>query len=102
MSQVLKLKDAGSKLRQVVESLRKKKEEYILQNDQDEAVAVVMPIESYEFYQAYLREREADFAIFDRVAEAFEDVDPEELQAKIDQATEEVKAKYNAQRRAST
>ena len=101
VSQTIKIQDADSTFRQVVQSLRDKKEECVIQDEADRPVAVVLPIERYESYQAYRREREADFAVFDEVAEAFKDVNPEELQARIDQAVDEVKARHNAQRRAT-
>ena len=43
--------------------------------------------------ELYQRQREADFAVFHEVDEALKGYDPEELQARIDQAVEEVKAK---------
>ena len=47
----------------------------------------------YASYQTYLRQKAEDFAVFDRLAEAFKDAD--NLQARIDRAVEEVKSKYN-------
>lgn len=98
MSQAINLKDAGSKLRNLVQSLRSANEECEVKDDTGQTVAVVLPAERYESYQAYQRQREADFAVFDEIDEAFKDIDPEELQARIDQAAEEVKAEANAKR----
>ena len=98
MSQILKLKDASSSWRQRIGELRTKPQENIIKDDDDQTVAVVLPIDQYESYQAYLRRREANFAIIDKVADAFKDVDPDELQSRIDQAVDEVKAEHNARR----
>ena len=95
MSQILKLQDTDSKFRQLVESFREKKEECIVRDEQDQPVAVVLPIENYESYQAYQRERERDFAIFDEVDERMKDYDPDFIESQIEKAVEEVEAKYN-------
>lgn len=94
MAQLLKLKDAGSRWQKAIDALRKKPQEGIVRDEQDQPVAVVLPIELYESLQG---QREKDFAIFDEVDEALKDYDPEELQARIDQAVEEVKAKSRPQ-----
>lgn len=98
MSIVLKLQDAGGKFRQLVESFREKKEECIVQDEQDRPVAVVLPIERYESYQAYRRQREKDFAALDDVAEDLKDFDPDFLEAQIEKAVAEVKAEANEKR----
>lgn len=56
-------------------------------------MAVLVPTERYASYQTYLCQKAEDFAVFDRLAEAFKDAD--NLQARIDRAVEEVKSKYN-------
>ena len=55
MAHTLKLKDAGSRFRQLVKSFRTKKEECIVQDERDRPVAVVLPIERYESYQVSYR-----------------------------------------------
>ena len=45
------------------------------------------------FADEEVQDRSTDFAVFDRVAEAFKDVD--DLSAKIDQAVDESKAAHN-------
>ena len=92
MSHARKIKEVGRKFGQLVRSLRSTNGTCEVTNDLGQTVAVVLPAERYASYQAYLREREADFAVFDQVAEAFKDVDPDELQARINQAVDEVKA----------
>ena len=90
---VLSLKDSGSKFRQIVQSLCSADEACEIKNDQGQTVAVLLPTERYASYQTYLRQKAEDFAVFDRLAEAFKDAD--NLQARIDRAVEEVKSKYN-------
>lgn len=94
MAQLLKLKDAGSRWQKAIDALRKKPQEGIVRDEQDQPVAVVLPMELYESLQG---QREKDFAIFAEVDEALKDYDPEELQTRIDQAVEEVKAKSRPQ-----
>ncbi len=91
MSQTMKIKDAGSKFRRLIESFREKKEECVIQDEKDRPVAVVLPIERYESYQAYRRQRERDFAILDKVAEDFKDYDPDFIEGQIEKAVAEVK-----------
>jgi hypothetical protein len=95
MTQILKLKDAGSRWRQLLNGLRQRSEKAIIEDEENRPVAIVVPVELYRRYEA---EREADFAVFHEVKEALKDYDPEELQARIDQAVEEVKAKSRPQR----
>lgn len=93
MAQVLKLKDAGKRWQEAIDTLRQKPQEGVVRDEQDQPVAVVLPMELYENLQ---RERKADFAIFDEVDEALKNYSPEELQARIDQAVEEVKKPHAA------
>ena len=97
MSQTMKLKDAGGKFRQLIASFQNKKEACVIQDEKDRPVAVVLPIERYESYQAYQRQRETDFAVFDRVDEKMKDYDPDFIDAQIEKAVNEVKAEANAQ-----
>jgi hypothetical protein len=69
-----------------------------VRDEQDQPVAVVLPMEMYESLQG---QREKDFAVFDEVDETLKGCDPEELQARIDQAVEEVKAKSRPEPAAS-
>ena len=85
---ILKLQDAG-KLRQLISSSSGKKEDCVIQDEQDRAVAVVLPIERYESYQAYLRQREKDFAIFDVIDEKMKDYDPDFIESQVEQAVAE-------------
>ncbi|MCZ6634435.1 MAG: hypothetical protein O7G87_13605 [bacterium] len=61
----------------------------------------MLPIERYESYQAYLRQREADFAIFDKVDEDLKGYDPDFLDAQVEKAIGEVKAEAQKKRQTS-
>lgn len=98
MARILKLKDAGQSWRKLIETFRDEPQEGIVQDDNNQAVAVVLPAEQYASYQAYLQQREKDFAVLDEIAEDMKQYDPKEIQARIDQAVEEVKAKSRPQR----
>ena len=87
MSPVLNLRDSDSKFRQLIQSLCSTDEACEVKNDRGQTVAVLLPEERYASYQTYMRQKAENFAVFDRVAEAFKDVD--ELSAKIDQAVAE-------------
>ncbi len=87
MSPVLNLRDSDSKFRQLIQSLCSTDEACEVKNDRGQTVAVLLPKERYASYQTYMRQKAENFAVFDRVAEAFKDVD--ELSAKIDQAVAE-------------
>ena len=95
MSQTLKLKDADTKVRDFINACRTSNEEYVIQDDDDQTVAVVVPKEMYQLYQ---QEWEKDFAVVDRIREKMKGFDPAKIQARIDQAVEEVKAKSRAER----
>lgn len=99
MAQILKLKDASAPWRKLIASLRTKPQEGIVKDEADQTVAVVLPIERYETYQAYLRQREEDFAIFDEIDEKMKDFDPDFIEAQIEKAVAEVKAGVKAEPR---
>ncbi len=98
MSQAINLKDAGSELRNLVQSIRSANEECEVKDDVGQTVAVVLPAERYESYQAYQRRRDANFAVLDRFAEKTKGYDPDFIEAQIEKAVEEVKAKSRAKR----
>lgn len=51
MAQLLKLKDAGSRWQKAIDTLRKRPQEGIVRDEQDQPVAVVLPMELYEYLQ---------------------------------------------------
>ena len=95
ISHTLKLSDTDQKVREFINTCRTSNEEYVIQDDDDQTVAVVVPKEMYQLYQ---QEWEKDFAVIDRIQEKMKDFDPDEIQARIDQAVEEVKAKSRTER----
>ena len=97
MSQVLKWRDTGSRLRQLIDSFRVKKEECVIQDEQDRPVAVVLPIERYESYQACQQQREEDFAIY-IIDDKMKDYAPDFIDAQIEKAVAEVKTKVRTKR----
>ena len=96
VSQTLELEDTGGKFRQVVESFREKQEACVIQDDEDRPVAVVLPIERYESYEAYRRRREENFAVLDRIAEKMQGYDPDYVESQIEKAVAEVKTEGKA------
>lgn len=98
MAQILKLKDASAPWRKLIASLRTKPQEGIVKDEKDQIVAVVLPIERYESYQAYLRQREEDFAVLDEVDKDLKDYDPDFIEAQIEKAVAEVKAESKEKR----
>ena len=90
MSKILKLKDAGQSWRKLIETFRDEPQEGIVQDEDNQAVAVVLPMELYQLYQ---QERAKDFAVFQDVREDLKGYSDEQLQTRIDQAVDEVKAK---------
>ena len=90
MAQILKLKDAGNDWQRLINGLQQNAEKGLIEDEKNRTVAVIIPL---DLYQRFETEWEKDFAVFSEVREALKDYDPEELQARIDQAVEEVKAK---------
>ena len=92
MAQTLKLRDANVNVREFINACRAANEECIVQDEDDQPVVAVLPAEQYESYQNYVRRREQNFAVLDRIAAKTKDLDPDFIESKIDQAVEEVKA----------
>lgn len=92
MAETLKLRDADQKVRAFFNARRSSAEECVVHDENDQTVAVLLPWDRYRSYQSYLRQREQDFAIFDALDEKMKGQDPDEVQARIDKAVEEVKA----------
>ncbi len=92
MSRVLNLKEVDNRLQKLVQSLRSSNEECEVKDERGDTVAVVLPVERYESYQAHQRRREANFAILDKVAEDLKDYDPDFIEGLIEKAEAEVKA----------
>lgn len=62
-------------------------------------VAAIISIKDLERLEAYELRREQAFQNMERISEAFRDVDPEELQMRVDEAVAQVRAERDAKRR---
>lgn len=93
MAQMIQLQNSDETLRRMVETCRNQNEECVIQDNQNRPVAVMMPIERYESYQAYLKQKEKNFAILDTVAEDLKNYEPDFIENQIEKAVQEVKAK---------
>ena len=97
MAQMIQLQNSDETLRRMVETCRNQNEECVIQDNQNRPVAVMMPIERYESYQAYLKQKEKNFAILDTVAEDLKNYEPDFIENQIEKAVQEVKAEAKKQ-----
>ena len=97
MAQLVQLQNSDKSLRRMVETCRNQNEECVIQDNQNQPVAVMMPIERYESYQAYLKQKEKNFAILDTVAEDLKNYDPDFIENQIEKAVQEVKIEAKKQ-----
>ena len=97
MAQMIQLQNSDKALRRMVETCRNQNEECVIQDNQNRPVAVMMPIERYKSYQAYLKQKEKNFAILDTVAEDLKNYEPDFIESQIEKAVKEVKAKAKKQ-----
>jgi len=97
MAQMIQLQNSDESLRRMVETCRNQNEECVIQDNQNRPVAVMMPIERYESYQAYLKQKEKNFAILDTVAEDLKNYEPDFIERQIEKAVQEVKAEAKKQ-----
>ena len=97
MAQMIQLQNSDEALRRMVEKCRNQNEECVIQDNQNRPIAVMMPIERYESYQAYLKQKEKNFAILDTVAEDLKNYEPDFIERQIEKAVQEVKAEAKTQ-----
>lgn len=97
MAQLVQLQNSDKSLRRMVETCRNQNEECVIQDNQNQPVAVMMPIERYESYQAYLKQKEKNFAILDTVAEDLKNYEPDFIENQIEKAVHEVKTEAKTQ-----
>ena len=98
MAQILNLKDASAAWRKLIASLGPKDTECIVQDEQGQSVAVMLPMELYRLYQG---RRERNFAVLERIAEKMQDYDQDVIESQIEKAVADVKAEVKAQSQAS-
>ncbi len=84
MAQMIQLQNSDEALRRMVETCRNQNEECVIQDNQNRPVAVMMPIERYESYQAYLKQKGKNFAILDTVAEDLKNYEPDFIESQIE------------------
>ena len=84
MAQMIQLQNSDKTLRRMVETCRNQNEECVIQDNQNRPVAVMMPIERYESYQAYLKQKKKNFAILDTVAEDLKNYEPDFIESQIE------------------
>ena len=96
MAQMIQLQNSDETLRRMVETCRNQNEECVIQDNQNRPVAVMMPIERYESYQAYLKQKEKNFAILDTVAEDLKNCEPDFIERQIEKAVYKMKAQANS------
>ncbi len=89
---MIQLQNSDEALRRMVETCRNQNEECVIQDNQNRPVAVMMPIERYESYRAYLKQKEKNFAILDTVAEDLKNYEPDFIERQIEKAVQKVKA----------
>ena len=77
---VLNLKEAGSKLQELVQSLRSSNEACEVRNEAGQMVAVVLPVERYRLYQ---QQWEEDFVAVDQIRDKMRDNDPDYVETQI-------------------
>lgn len=65
-------------------------------------LAAIISIKDLERLERYEQRREQAFKNMERVSEAFRDVDPDELQMRIDEAITQVRAEMDAERLAAS
>ena len=65
-------------------------------------VAAIISIKDLDRLEAYERRREQAFRNMERISEAFRDVDPDELEMRVNEAVAQVRAEMNAERLAAS
>jgi prevent-host-death family protein len=91
MADTMKLADAKQQLGVVVNEVSKTRKRVLLENG-GIPVAAIVTVDDLKRLNRLDAEREADFAILDRIGSAFADVDPEEIEREVAKAIAEVRA----------
>lgn len=95
--QTMKVKDAREHWNQVIDAVFRRQKRVVLERH-GIPVAALVSTEDLERLQRYDAEREADFAVLDRIGEAFKDVPAEEIEREVAKALAEVRAEMRAER----
>lgn len=99
VTQTMKVTEARAHWSQVVEAVHRRQTRVVLERA-GIPVAALISTEDLRRLQRYEAERDADFAVIDRMRDAFKDVPDEELKREIEKAVAEVKDEMRANREA--
>ena len=97
MTQTMKVTDAREHWSAVIGAVFRRQKRVVLEKA-GIPVAALVSTEDLERLRRYDAERAADFAVIDRMRDAFKDVPDEELEAEIAKAVEEARAELRAER----
>lgn len=97
MTQAMKVTDAREHWSQVVNAVFRRQKRVVLERA-GIPVAALVSTEDLERLRRYDAEREADFAVLDRIGDAFADVPDEELEREVANAVAEARADLRAER----
>ena len=89
MTDILKLKDPITKWRTFLAQFRTNPQPTIIQDDDNQEVGVVLPM---EYYRLLDKEWKAGFKGVEEIRARMQKYDPDYIQQQIDNAVEEVKA----------
>src|SRR5207237_1128174 len=89
--------EARERLSELVEAVARREKQVMLENA-GHAVAALVSADDLKRLRRYDAKREADFAVLDRMSDAFKDVPDEELEREIEKAIAEVRAEMRAER----
>lgn len=97
MTQTMKVTDAREHWSQVISAVFRRQTRVVLEKA-GIPVAALISTEDLERLRRYDAEREADFAVLDRIGAAFADVPADELDREVTTALAEVRAEMRAER----
>ncbi len=97
MTQSMNLTDAREHWSQVIDAVFQRQKRVVLEKA-GIPVAALVSTEDLERLKRYDAEREADFAVLDRIGAAFADVPAEELEREVVRALAEVRVEMRAER----
>jgi prevent-host-death family protein len=100
-NQVVKASDARQQLPQLLNGVYRGQGRVIIERSGIPVAAIVSP-QDLERLKQLEEEQAADFAVLERISQAFADVPAEEVQREVDKAVSEVRAEMRAEHEAQT
>lgn len=97
MKQSISTQDLKSRIGEVMDAVRLRGDRYIVER-KGRPVAALVPLSVHESYERHRREL---FALMDDVAQRHRDLAPEQIEAMIEQAINEVRRKKRGKKRAT-